>query len=160
MKIIVYIDLDNIIFWYKEGIKNNIELYIVIGYRFLSMKFEYIGLRKNLFENCIFEGVVFEMVYFDDLEFRDCIFKNCIFDFIDFGLSYVIFENVVFYNFDFFKIDSFYCIYINLSFDFCNFFYFDIFINKLESCRFVLCDLKGLIYLLDIFGNGNVIVKD
>lgn len=160
MKIIAHTDLDNIIFRYKEGTKNNIESYIVIGYRFLSMKFEYTGLRKNLFENCIFEGVVFETVYFDDSEFRDCIFKNCTFDSIDFGLSHVTFENVVFYNSDFSKTDSLHCTYINSSFDSCNFFYFDISTNKLESCRFVSCDLKGLIYSPDTFGNGNVIVKD
>ncbi|WP_336686026.1 hypothetical protein [Chryseobacterium bernardetii] len=143
---------------YQDGAKPNIDNLHISDYIFENLKFEYTGLRNNLFENCVFKNIKFETVYFNGSIFKQCIFNNCEFESIDFGLYEVSFENTIFYETSYYKTDVLSSSFISTNFIKCNFIYFDISSNILKNCRIIDCDIQGLIFSPDTFIESNFIL--
>lgn len=142
---------------YKNEAKSDIDNLHISDYIFENIKFEYTGLRNNIFENCVFKNIKFETVYFNKSVFKQCIFNNCEFESIDFGLYEVSFENTIFYETNYYKTDVLSSSFVNTNFIRCNFIYFDISSNILKNCRIIDCDTQGLIFSPNTFIESNFI---
>ncbi|MDQ0067375.1 pentapeptide repeat-containing protein [Chryseobacterium lathyri] len=151
-------NLNAIIMSYQDGAKSNIDNLHISDYIFENIKFEYTGLRNNIFENCVFKNIKFETVYFNKSTFKQCLFNNCEFESIDFGMHEVSFENTIFYETNYYKTDMLSSSFISTYFLKCNFIYFDISSNTLKNCRIINCNPEGLIFSPDTFIKSNFIL--
>lgn len=156
MEIINNDDLDVKIQSYKHGQKMDIENFYISEYRFVNIRFEYTGLRKNIFENCIFENVIFYDMYLSESVFKNCHFKNCEFLCIEFGIYHVKFENSIHIETIFRKTDCLESSFISTYFLNCNFEYFDVSGCIFKECRIIDCINSGLIYSPGEFNDGNM----